>query len=61
MKAIILTALDEIQKEKTASHIVYTESLSSAIHTETIKVRQGVAVGGEEKLLYIGDTEFLNM
>ena len=45
----------------TASYIMYTESLSSAIHTETRKVRQGVAVGGEEKLLYMGDTEFLNM
>ena len=45
----------------TASHILYTESLSSAIHTDTRKVKQGVAVGGEEKLLYMGKTEFLNM
>ena len=45
----------------TASHILYTESLTSVIHTETRNVRWGVAVGGEEKLLYMGDTESLNM
>ena len=33
----------------TASLIMYTESLISAIHIQTRKVRQGVAVGGEEK------------
>ena len=44
-----------------ASHILYTESLSSAIHTETRNVGLGVAVCGEEKLLYMGDTEFINM
>ena len=45
----------------TASHILYTEYLSSAIHAETRKVRWGVAVGGEEKLLYMGNTESVNM
>ena len=45
----------------TASQILYTESLSSAIHTKTRKVRWGVAVGGEEKLLFMGDTESLIM
>ena len=41
---------------------MYTESHSLAIHTETTEVMQGVAVNGEEKkLLYMGDTEFLNM
>ena len=40
---------------------MYTESLSLAIHTETKEVMQGVAVNGEKKLLYMGDTEFLNM
>ena len=45
----------------TASHILYSESLSSVIHRETIKIRHGVAVGGEETLLFIGDTKFLKM
>ena len=41
--------------------MLYTESLSSSIHTETRKVRWRVAVGGEKKLMYMGDTESLNM
>ena len=45
----------------TASHVLYTESLSSAIHTEMRMVRWVVAADGEKKLLYMGDTEFLNM
>ena len=45
----------------TASNILYTESLSSVIHRETIKIRQGIAVGGEETLLFMGDTKFLKM
>ena len=45
----------------TASHILYNESLSLVIHRETIKMRQGVAVGGEETLLFMGDTKFLKM
>ena len=49
----------------TASHILCTEtqsdSLSSAIQTETRKIMSGVAVGEKEKLLYFRDTEYLNM
>ena len=45
----------------TVSQILYTESLSTAIHTETKKVMQEAAVGGKEKLLYMGDTAFLNI
>ena len=44
-----------------ASRLLCTESLSSAIHKETRKVMHGVAVGGEEKLLYMGDTDFLDI
>ena len=40
--------------------LLYTETLSSAIHTEIRKVRWGVAVGGEQQIMYIGDTESLN-
>ena len=46
----------------TASHIMDTESLSSAIQTETKKVRWAVPVSGlEKKLLYMGDTESLTI
>ena len=40
---------------------MYTASLSSAIYTETINVRWGVPVGGEENFLYMGDTASIKM
>ena len=41
--------------------LLYAIHCITYAETETRNVGKGIALGGEEKLLHMGDTEFLNM